>query len=51
VVRGAFRSDLASPVGRGLPGDPGTAMAWHRKLAASKYTTTPTRAGRSRTAA
>ena len=33
-----------------FPVTPGTVLAWHRKLAAGKYTTTPTRPGRPRTA-
>ena len=33
-----------------FPVTPGTVLAWHRKLAAGKYTTTPTRPGRPPTA-
>lgn len=34
-----------------FPMAPGTVLAWHRKPAAGKYTTTPNRPGRPRTAA
>jgi len=52
MARGAVAIGSAPPVGRGVRGDPGDAIAWHRRLAIRKWDyTSRRRPGRPSTAA